>query len=79
MKKLILVFLTIIVAVMALAGSRWYGYVSNTDSPYDEIGITLNNAAPDPINRWGCAMLETRFAKSVPPYGCAGENATRWK
>ena len=36
-------------------------HYTNTDSPYDEIGITLNNAMPGPINAWGCAKLKTTF------------------
>ena len=79
MKTLVRLLLTIVLAVVVLTGVRWYRYVSNTDSPYDEIGITLNNAMPGPINSWGCAKLKTTFASSLPPYGCAAGDATQWK
>ncbi|MGR9077989.1 hypothetical protein [Rhizobium leguminosarum] len=76
MKKLVRLLLTIALAFVVFTGFR---YISNTDSPYDEIGITLNNAMPGPINAWGCAQLKTTFGTSLPPYGCAAENATQWK
>ncbi|MDC9837510.1 hypothetical protein PO870_29510 [Rhizobium sp. MJ37] len=47
--------------------------------PYDEIGITLNDAMPGPINSWGCAKLKSTFAGSLPPYGCAAADGTQWK
>ena len=79
MKKFVRVLLTIALAFVVLTGLRWYRYVSNTDSPYDEIGINLNNAMPSPINAWGCARLKTNFDGFLPPYGCYGVNATQWK
>ncbi|ANM14233.1 hypothetical protein B5K08_32675 [Rhizobium leguminosarum bv. trifolii] len=79
MRKLLRLLLVIALAVVVFTGFRWYRYVSNTDSPYDEIGITLNNAMPGPINSWGCAKLKTTFATSLPPYGCAGADGTQWK
>jgi hypothetical protein len=78
-KKLVRLLLTIALAVVILTGFRWYRYISNTDTPYDEIGITLNNAMPGPINALGCAKLKATFANSLPPYGCAADNATQWK
>jgi len=50
-KSLVRMALVIAVAVVVV-GFRWYRYVANTDSPYDEVGITLNNAMPGPINSW---------------------------
>ncbi|API50256.1 hypothetical protein BMW22_00110 [Rhizobium leguminosarum] len=79
MKKLVRLLLTIALAFVVFTGFRWYRYITNADSPYDEIGITLNNAMPGPINAWGCAKLKTTFGSSLPPYGCAAENATQWK
>ncbi|WP_027668281.1 hypothetical protein [Rhizobium leguminosarum] len=79
MKKLVRLLLTIALAFVVFTGFRWYRYITNTDSPYDEIGITLDNAMPSPINAWGCAKLKTTFGSSLPPYGCAAENATQWK
>ncbi|WP_112907861.1 hypothetical protein [Rhizobium leguminosarum] len=71
--------LTIALAVVVLTGFRWYRYVTNSDSPYDEIGITLNNSMPGQINSWDCAKLKNAFANSLPPYGCAAGDATQWK
>ncbi|OJF89896.1 hypothetical protein [Pararhizobium antarcticum] len=79
MKTLVRLLLTIVLAVVVLTGFRWYRYVSNTDSPYDEIGITFNSNMPGPINNWGCAKLKTTFSSSLPPYGCAASDATQWK
>ncbi|MBB3523888.1 hypothetical protein [Rhizobium sp. BK456] len=79
MRKLLRLLLVIALAVVVFTGFRWYRYVSNTDSPYDEIGITLNDAMPAPINSWGCAKLKTTFAGSLPPLGCAGADGTQWK
>ncbi|MBY5334790.1 hypothetical protein ACOJBM_37755 [Rhizobium beringeri] len=79
MKRLVRLLLTIALAVVVLTGFRWYRYVTNSDSPYDEIGITLNNSMPGPINSWGCAKLKNTFANSLPPYGCGAGDATQWK
>ena len=79
MRKLFRLLLVVALAVVVFTGFRWYRYVSNTDSPYDEIGITLNDAMPGPINSWGCAKLKTTFAGSLPPLGCAGADGTQWK
>ncbi|ARM91852.1 hypothetical protein RHEC894_PD00347 (plasmid) [Rhizobium sp. CIAT894] len=79
MRKLLRLLLVVALAVVVFTGFRWYRYVSNTDSPYDEIGITLNNAMPGPINSWGCAKLKTTFSGSLPPLGCAAADATQWK
>ncbi len=74
-----LVLLGVPLFVVVLTGFRWYRYVSNTDSPYDEVGITHNKAMPGPINSWGCAKLKTTFANSLPPYGCAAGDGTQWR
>ena len=79
MKTLVRLVVMITVAVVVVIGFRWYRYVTNTDSPYDEIGITLNNSMPGPLNSWGCAKLKITFANSLPPYGCAAGDGTQWK
>jgi len=54
--------------------------VFNTDSPYDEIGITLNGFMPGPINAWGCAKLQETFANQLPPAGCSVDgDPTAWR
>ena len=79
MKKLVRLLLTIALAFVVFTGFRWYRYISNTDSPYDEIGITLNSSMPGPLNSWGCAQLKATFVDSLPPYGCAAGDGTQWK
>lgn len=79
MKKLVRLLLTIAIALVVVIGFRWYRYVTNTDSPYDEVGITLNTSMPGPLNAWGCAKLKETFSGALPPYGCAAENGTQWK
>ncbi|MBX4906462.1 MULTISPECIES: hypothetical protein [Rhizobium] len=79
MKKLARLLLTVALAFVVVIGFRWYRYVSNTESPYDEVGITLNSAMPSPINAWGCAKLKETFSGVLPPYGCGADNGTQWK
>lgn len=77
--KALLVVLIGVAAITLFVGKRWYDYVSKASSPYEEIGIELNSRAPAPLNRWGCAQLQERFAKSIPPYGCATGDGRQWK
>ncbi len=77
--KVVLVTLIAATVVTLYVGKRWYDYVSKAKSPYDEVGIELNSRAPEPLNRWGCAQLQERFASAVPPYGCATGNGRQWK
>ncbi|MBO9099570.1 MULTISPECIES: hypothetical protein [Rhizobium] len=79
MKMLVRLILVIVIALVATVGFRWYRYVTNTDSPYDEVGITLNSSMPAPINAWGCARLKTTFSNNLPPYGCAAADGKSWK
>lgn len=62
--------LTIVVAITVTCGYRWYSYVTNTESPYDEIGIELNSRMPLPIRKWACDKLHANFTNAIPPYGC---------
>lgn len=80
MKKLLLVVALMALAAVVVIGGRWYIYVTNEESPYDEIGIDLNNMMPAPINKWGCAQLQSRFGAMLPPYGCqAGSDGRTWR
>ena len=77
-------FLTIVlVACLILAagvGYRWYAYVSNTQSPFEEVGIELNSRMPGPIRDWGCARLKQTFgSKTLPPYGCSTPDGRSWQ
>ncbi len=78
LKVVLMVFVATLVVTLYV-GKRWYDYVSNASSPYDEVGIELNSRAPGPINRWGCAKLQERFARATPPYGCSAGNGRQWK
>lgn len=78
MKKPGRTFLIIIVASVIFFGQRWYNYVTNKTSPYDETGIQLNSAMPAPIRKWGCDKLHATFPKALPPNGCKAEDGTSW-
>lgn len=79
MAKVILVVLVVLVAVSAFIGQRWYSYVSNTVSPYNEVGIEINTRMPAALNKWGCDKLHATFGDVVPPYGCAAADGTAWR
>ncbi|MCM2439695.1 hypothetical protein HGO34_08195 [Agrobacterium vitis] len=70
MKRLLRLILIMAIAAIVLFGSRWYTYVTNTESPYQEVGIDINSRLPDPFNKWGCAKLQANFSTMLPPYGC---------
>ena len=68
----------IIVAAVIFFGQRWYTYVNNKTSPYDEVGIQINSALPSPIRKWGCDKLRANFPNAVPPNGCAAGDGKSW-
>lgn len=70
--------LIIIIAGVIFVGQRWYTYVTNKTSPYDEVGIQLNSAMPSPVRKWGCDQLHATFAKALPPYGCQSDDGKSW-
>lgn len=70
--------LIVIIAGVILFGQRWYSYVTNKTSPYDEAGIELNSAMPLPIRKWGCDKLHETFANALPPNGCRAEDGKSW-
>jgi hypothetical protein len=54
--------------------------VTNTETPYDEVGIEFNSRMPGPINKWGCDKLHATFGNVAPPYGCGANDGTRnWR
>jgi hypothetical protein len=77
--KLLKVILTVTIAATVIIGYRWHQYVTNTDSPFDEVGIALNRHMPYPINLRGCEMLRTNFGTGLPPLGCAAGDGKQWK
>ncbi len=70
MTKVVLFLLLIATLVLGLATYVWYDYVNNTTSPYDEVGIEINNMMPGFMRQWGCAQLKANFPNSTPPLGC---------
>jgi hypothetical protein len=80
MKRLVSIVLVILVAAGGVVGQQWYSYITNTTSPFDEIGIDLNNMMPGPLHDYGCGRLKATFGgKTLPPYGCADETGRGWK
>ena len=79
MKLALVMIATIIVAVLIAACGRYYIYVTNTASPYDEVGIALNGYMPGPVRTWGCGRLKDTFGKkTLPPLGCEGADGKTW-
>jgi hypothetical protein len=77
--KILRLAIIIVVAIVMVGGFRWYRYVSNTESPYQEVGIELNSRMPMPIRKWGCDRLHATFGEMLPPYGCqAGADGRSW-
>ena len=78
MRKAGRTLLIIIVAAVIFFGQRWYNYVTNKTSPYDEVGIQINSALPAFARKWGCDKLRTTFPKAEPPTGCEAEDGKTW-
>lgn len=70
--------LIIVIGFVGVIGSRWYSYVSNTDSPYNEMGIEINSRMPGPLRKWGCDKLHATFSNVLPPYGCQADGGRDW-
>ncbi len=80
LKRLLPILVTIVVAIVVTFGWKWYAYVTNTESPYDEVGIEVNSRLPGPLNKWGCDRLHETFPGAVPPYGCqAFDGSGGWR
>ena len=71
MRKLLSLALGVAIGVSIFLGGRWYLYVTNGATPYDEMGIELNGMMPGPLNDWACRRLRARFPEALPPGGCA--------
>lgn len=77
--KAVRILLIVVLAPALLLGFQWHRYVTNKETPYDEIGIALNSRMPEPIRKWGCDRLKASFPNSLPPYGCQNpETPTSW-
>lgn len=77
-QKVIQVIVVVLVAFTVMFGGRWYMYVVQAESPYDEVGIALNGYMPGPLRTWGCHKLKARFESQLPPYGCGGADGRTW-
>lgn len=78
MRRALRIVLISFVAFVIFFGQRWYNYVTNKTSPYDETGIQINSALPAPIRKWGCDKLRTNFPKAEPPAGCEANDGKSW-
>lgn len=78
MGKLFSVLIGVVIAAVVVFGFTWYRYVTNTASPYDEVGIAINSRLPAPLRGWGCSQLKAHFASGLPPYGCQSADGKAW-
>jgi hypothetical protein len=70
MQRLVIILFAVIFSFFAVLGGRWLYYVTQSASPYDEVGATLMMHVPEPLRAWGCARLKERFPRVLPPAGC---------
>jgi len=75
--RILRLVIIVVLAIAMVGGFRWYRYVTNTESPYDEVGIELNSRLPQPMRKWGCDRLHATFGDMLPPYGCQSGAAGR--
>jgi hypothetical protein len=52
-----LIALIAVVVFVAMVGGRYYKCVTNTQTPFDEVGINLNAPMPGSIRDWGYGRL----------------------
>lgn len=76
--KIVRAAFIVLVALSIFVGGRWYAYVSNTSSPYDEVGIEINSRLPHSLRKWGCDRLRQSFPNNPPPYGCGAGDGRSW-
>lgn len=77
--RAIVVSIAVVAGLSGFAGYRWHQYVTNTVTPYDEVGMTLNGIAPAPLNKWGCDRLHESFGNTVPPLNCEAGTGSTWR
>ncbi|WP_342359471.1 hypothetical protein [Terrarubrum flagellatum] len=78
MKRLFQILVIAAIACGGTLGWRWYVYVTNTQTPYDEVGIGLNGLMPQPLRKWGCDQLKKNFGRGLPPMGCSAGDGRQW-
>jgi hypothetical protein len=70
-KRAAIIRASLLASLIILVGGKWYSYVAHADSPFDDLGPSINSIMPGPINRLGCGMLKKRFGDiPIPPRGC---------
>jgi hypothetical protein len=80
MRRLVTLVVAVLVAVVVSAFGGYYNYVTNSETPFDEVGIGLAKYMPGPVRTWGCGKLHDRFGNTLPPYGCQTDaDPTQWK
>lgn len=80
MKRLLRLLVIMAITGAVIFGWRWYTYVTNTETPYQEVGIDINSRMPGPLNKWGCDRLHATFGNMLPPYGCqSATDARQWR
>lgn len=62
--------LTIAASVALSFGRPWYRWATAGESPYDEVGIGVNDMMPGPLHLWACSRIAQRFPGTLPPSGC---------
>ncbi|NPD14004.1 hypothetical protein HOY34_02180 [Xinfangfangia sp. D13-10-4-6] len=60
-------------------GCFWIWYVTSADNRYNSLGMEINAALPEALNKWGCEQLEKRFGDQPAPHGCTAADFTSWK
>jgi hypothetical protein len=79
-QKAILILIIIAIAFVGLVFKRYYTWVTNTEKPFDEVGISIHKYMPASIQAWGCNKLKAAFEKkTLPPHGCGDpKNPGKW-
>jgi hypothetical protein len=80
MQRLLMIVLVMVIVGIGLVGQRWYTYITNTDSPFEEVGMEINNRLPGPLHDYGCARLKATFGgKTLPVHGCQDATGKGWQ
>ncbi len=80
MKKAVTYLILVLLVLLGPFSFVYYRYVTNIESPYDDIGIRLNSSVPGFVQDWGCGKLKENFAEQLPPLGCAVDgDPTTWR
>lgn len=78
MRQVVVVLVAGVLAFILTTGGLWYRYVTNTETPFDEVGVEINSRMPAPLRKWGCDQLKKNFGRGVPPMGCDAADGRGW-